>query len=176
MKMVIIQQEGVIGPKATGGETAGAPWAPFDGSLEAIARLNQSGYRVVVTSTGSLLGDGTLDIEAINGGLRRMHDELEGCGGHIVGFFFRPHDDAEACGCHAPEPGLLRQVADRFGIPLEGGPVIAHGLGNARCARAAGARPIRVGSGKTGPADAEIPLYPDLGAAVAALLDDAPCS
>ena len=176
MQIVIIQQEGVIGPKATGGETAGAPWTPFDGSLEAIARLTQSGYRVAVTSTGSPLGDGTLDIEAVNGGLRRMHDELEGYGGHIVGFFFCPHDNPDACDCHSPEPGLLRQVADRFGIPLEGVPVIAHGLGNARCALAAGARPIRVGAGDAGPADADIPLYPDLGAAVAALLDDAPCS
>jgi D-glycero-D-manno-heptose 1,7-bisphosphate phosphatase len=176
MQIVIIQQEGVIGPKATGRETAGTPWAPFDGSLEAIARLNQSGYRVVVTSTGSPLGDGTLDIEAINGGLRRMHDALEGCGGHIVGFFFCPHDDSEACGCHSPEPGLLRQVADRFGVPLEGVAVIAHGLGNARCALAAGARPIRVASGDAEPAEPEIPRYPDLGAAVAALLDDAPCS
>ncbi len=176
MQMVIIQQEGVIGPKAAGGERAGTPWAPFDGSLEAIARLNQSGYRVVVTSTGNPHGDGMLDIEAINGRLRRMHDELEGYGGHIVGFFFCPHDGPEGCDCHSPEPGLLRQVAARFGVPLEGVTVIAHGPGDARCALAAGARPIRVASGDAGPADGEIPLYPDLDAAVAALLDDAPCS
>ncbi|MDP2784541.1 MAG: D-glycero-beta-D-manno-heptose-1,7-bisphosphate 7-phosphatase, partial [Sulfurimicrobium sp.] len=47
MKLIILDRDGVINFDSDQFIKSPAEWKPIPGSLEAIARLNQAGYRVV---------------------------------------------------------------------------------------------------------------------------------
>ena len=50
-KLIILDRDGVINFDSANYIKSPAEWKPIPGSLEAIARLNQAGYRVVVATT-----------------------------------------------------------------------------------------------------------------------------
>jgi HAD superfamily hydrolase (TIGR01662 family) len=56
MKLVILDRDGVINFDSAQFIKSPAEWKPIPGSLEAIAKLNQSGYKVVVATNQSGVG------------------------------------------------------------------------------------------------------------------------
>src|SRR3546814_5244901 len=64
MKIVILDRDGVINEDSPHYVKSVAEWRPISGSLEAIARPCQSGYRVFVVSNHSGLGQGLFDYDA----------------------------------------------------------------------------------------------------------------
>ena len=177
MKIVILERDGVISEDSDGSVRNPAEWIPIPGSLEAIATLNQSGYRVVVTCTKPGLMHGELDIEGITAIHRKMHDELEGVGGHLDGTFFCPHPPSVECGCTNSETGLLNEISDRFGITLNGIPVVCHSRDVIESALSLKASPLRVTNDvgrnrlDTFSGGREVPRFADLKTAVEAILE-----
>ena len=55
MKLVILDRDGVINQDSHTFIKTPDEWEPIPGSLEAIARLNQADYRVVVATNLSLI-------------------------------------------------------------------------------------------------------------------------
>ncbi|NIP72535.1 MAG: D-glycero-beta-D-manno-heptose 1,7-bisphosphate 7-phosphatase [Gammaproteobacteria bacterium] len=148
MKLVILDRDGVINEDSDDYIKSPEEWVPIPGSLEAIARLNQSGYRVVVASNQSGLARGLFDIEALNRIHDKMHRALAEAGGTLEAIFFCPHGPDEGCKCRKPEPGLLEEIAKRLRLNLSGVPAVGDTLRDLEAARAAGARPILVRTGK----------------------------
>ena len=72
MKLVILDRDGVINHDSAEFIKSPDEWVPIPGSLEAIARLNQSGYQVVLATNQSGVGRGLLDIAA----LCAIHDKM----------------------------------------------------------------------------------------------------
>ena len=66
MKLVILDRDGTI--NADSDEYIKSPdeWLPIPGSLEAIARLNQAGYRVTLATNQSGLARGLFDMATLN--------------------------------------------------------------------------------------------------------------
>ena len=126
-------------------------WKPIPGSLEAIARLNQAGYRVVVATNQSGVGRGLFDMATLNAIHDKMHRALAQAGGRIDGIFYCPHAQDADCSCRKPKPGLLEEIARRFNVSLDGVPAIGDSLRDLQAAAAVGAQPILVltGKGKT---------------------------
>ena len=62
-KLIILDRDGVINFDSTQYIKSPAEWKPIPGSLEAIARLNQAGYRVVVATNQSGVGRGLFDMD-----------------------------------------------------------------------------------------------------------------
>ena len=58
MKLVILDRDGVINYDSDQFIKSPDEWKPIPGSLEAIAQLNQAGYRGVVASNQSGIGRG----------------------------------------------------------------------------------------------------------------------
>ena len=56
MKLIILDQAGVISQSSDTLIKTPNEWIPLPGSLEAIARLTHSGYRVVIASNQSGIG------------------------------------------------------------------------------------------------------------------------
>ena len=50
MKLVILDRDGVVNFDSDQYIKAPAEWRPIPGSIEAIARLNQSGFRIAVAT------------------------------------------------------------------------------------------------------------------------------
>ncbi len=127
-KLVILDRDGVI--NADSAEFIKTPdeWIALPGSLEAIARLNQGGYRVVVASNQSGIGRGLFDMSALNAMHTKMHRAAAAVGGRIDAVFFCPHTARDQCDCHKPKPGLLRTIMERFDID----PVVTPFVGDAQ--------------------------------------------
>src|SRR5699024_2474548 len=102
---------------------------------------------------------------------------LADLGTHLDGIFFCPHGPHAGCGCRKPAPGLLDDIARRFGRSIRGVPFIGDSWSDVEAARAAGARPILVATGKSDAArhlgaDASAPaIHDDLASAATALIE-----
>ena len=116
MKLVILDRDGTINVQRDDFIKAPEEWEALPGALEAIARLNHAGWRVVVASNQSGLGRGLFDVVALNAIHAKLHRQVAAVGGRIDAVFFCPHAAGEDCSCRKPAPGLLEQICDRYGV------------------------------------------------------------
>mgnify|MGYP001611192023 CR=1 FL=1 len=175
-KLVILDRDGVINHDSDDYIKSPDEWLPIPGSLEAVARLNRAGYRVVVASNQSGLARGLFDMDTLTRIHDKLHRALAAAGGAVDAIFFCPHGPADHCACRKPQPGLLLDIAARLQTQLVDVPVVGDALRDVQAARAAGARPILVRTGKgawteiQGEGLQDVSVYDDLAAAVDALL------
>jgi len=180
MKLIILDRDGVINEDSDAYIKSPEEFVPLPGSLEAIARLNQAGYRVAVATNQSGVARGLFDLDTLGRIHAKLGQGLAAVGGHIDAIAFCPHGPDDGCDCRKPKPGLLNELADRLGISLEGVPVVGDSLRDLRAAQEVGAEPILVRTGKgertvaAGEGLDEIPVYADLAAVVEALLRGEP--
>lgn len=175
MKLIILDRDGVINHDSDQYIKSPAEWRPIPGSLEAIARLNQWGWRVVVASNQSGIGRGLFGMDTLNAIHDKMIKALAQAGGRLDAIFFCPHAADSTCECRKPKPGMLLQIAERFNVGLAGVPVVGDSLRDLQAAVAAGCAPYLVltGKGEKTKDDPALPpqtrIYPDLAALVAEL-------
>ncbi len=148
MKLVILDRDGVINLDSDQYIKSPEEWKPIAGSLEAIARFTQAGFRVVIATNQSGLGRGLFDMATLNAMHDKMHKAVNQLGGRIDAVFFCPHAQDAGCACRKPRPGMLLEIAERFNVPLAGVPAIGDSLRDLEAASAAGARPVLVLTGK----------------------------
>jgi len=170
MKLVILDRDGTINHDSEHYIKSLDEWRPLKGSLEAIARLTQAGYRIVVATNQSGIARGLFSTRA----LFDIHDALQRAtaqaGGRIDAFFFCPHAADAGCQCRKPQPGMLLEVARRFNVALKDTYMVGDALRDVQAAAAAGARPVLVltGQGQKTQAESDLPpgtqVFPDLAA------------
>jgi D-glycero-D-manno-heptose 1,7-bisphosphate phosphatase len=148
MKLVILDRDGVINYDSDQFIKSPDEWKPIPGSLEAIAQLNQAGYRVVVASNQSGIGRGLFDMAMLNTIHAKMHKALAQAGGRIDAVFFCPHPADSQCECRKPKAGMFREIAQRYHMDLTGVAAIGDALRDIEVARSVGALPILVKTGK----------------------------
>jgi D-glycero-D-manno-heptose 1,7-bisphosphate phosphatase len=147
MKLVILDRDGTINQGHGDYVTSADEWQPLPGALEAIAQLNHAGFHVVVVSNQSGLGRGLFDVDALNAMHTKLHKQLAAAGGRVDAIFYCPHGPEEVCTCRMPQPGLLLQIAERYGIELQGVPMAGDRVRDLQAAVAAGCEPHLVLSG-----------------------------
>jgi len=148
MKLVILDRDGVINQDSAAYIKSPREWKPIPGSLEAIARLTQADYDVVVATNQSGVGRGLFEMATLNAIHDKMHRAVGQAGGRIHAVFYCPHAQEANCGCRKPKPGLLEEIGRRFGTSLAGVPSIGDSLRDLQAAVAVGAQPILVLTGK----------------------------
>lgn len=177
MKLIILDRDGVINYDSPAFIKTPEEWKPIPGSLGAIARLTQMGYRVVVATNQSGIGRGLLDMAALNAINDKMWKAANQAGGRIDVMFFCPHTCADKCDCRKPAVGMFKEIAQRFGLGLTGVLAIGDSLRDLQAAAAVGATPVLVltGKGEKTKAAGGLPentrIFPDLAAAVNALAE-----
>ncbi|NOX75408.1 MAG: D-glycero-beta-D-manno-heptose 1,7-bisphosphate 7-phosphatase [Gammaproteobacteria bacterium] len=178
MRLVILDRDGVINEDSDDFIKSPDEFVPLPGSLNAIARLKQAGFTVAVATNQSGLARGLFDQNTLEAMHRKLQDLLAERSAHIDGIFHCPHGPDQGCDCRKPKPGLLKQISARFSLPLAGVPVIGDSLRDLEAARAVGARPMLVRSGKgqrtlaRGEGLEGVPVFDDLAAAVESLLKE----
>lgn len=148
MKLVILDRDGVINHDSDQFIKSPDEWKPIPGSLEAIARLNQAGFKVVVASNQSGLGRGLFCMDTLNRIHAKMHKMVAMAGGRIDAVFLCPHAADAECQCRKPQAGLFREIAERYHTDLTGVPAVGDALRDIQAALEVGARPILVRTGK----------------------------
>jgi D-glycero-D-manno-heptose 1,7-bisphosphate phosphatase len=148
VKLVILDRDGTINQDSDQYIKSPAEWKPIPGSLEAIARLTQGGWRCVVATNQSGIARGLFDMQTLNAIHAEMHRQVNQAGGRIDGIFFCPHEADSNCECRKPRPGLLREIGSRMDASLKGVPMIGDALRDLQAAAAVGAKPYLVLTGK----------------------------
>ena len=174
MKLAILDRDGTLNACSEDYVTAADQWTAEPGALEAIARLNHAGWHVAVATNQPGLGRGLLDVVALNAIHAKMHRQLAAVGGRIDAVFYCPHVPDDACGCRMPEPGLLEQIADRYGLEHHDVQVVGSHPDMLRAGAALGAQlhlictghSAHLAPGRSLPADvpASVQLHASLGA------------
>jgi D-glycero-D-manno-heptose 1,7-bisphosphate phosphatase len=176
--LVILDRDGVINQDSPDFIKSPDEWIAIPGSLKAIARLNQAGYRVVVATNQSGLARGLFTLDDLHQIHNKMLKQLAEVGGTVEAIFFCPHSQEDECTCRKPRPGLFQDIAARLGISLSGVTAIGDSLRDLQAAIASGAKPILVltGKGKRTINDleglGEVAVYEDLASVVENLLND----
>jgi D-glycero-D-manno-heptose 1,7-bisphosphate phosphatase len=171
MKLVILDRDGVINYDSDQFIKTPDEWRPIPGSLAAIARLNQWGYRVVVATNQSGIGRGLFEMDMLNCIHDKMMKSAIQAGGRIDAIFFCPHTSTDECQCRKPKSGMLKEIAARYNLDLTGVPLVGDSLRDLQAAVAMRAQPILVLTGKGAKTadDPELPsstlVFPDLAAA-----------
>lgn len=177
MKLVILDRDGVINQDSDDYIKSVDEWIPINGSLEAIARLNQAGYQVLVATNQSGIGRGYYDLFMLNAMHQKMHKLLAKLGAHVDAILFCPHTPEDRCRCRKPGTGMYEEIANRWGISLAGIAVVGDSRRDLEPAISMGARPILVKTGKGSKTisnlkniGAKVEIYEDLAKAVEGLL------
>ena len=176
MKLVILDRDGVINYDSEHFIKSPAEWKPLPGSLEAIAKLTQAGYRVVVATNQSGIGRGLFDMDTLNAMHNKMHRAVQTLGGRIDAVFYCPHSADSNCECRKPRPGMLQRIGGCFNTDLAGVPAVGDSLRDLVAAAAVGAEPMLVltGKGERTHASETLPegtlVFADLAAAVEHIL------
>jgi D-glycero-D-manno-heptose 1,7-bisphosphate phosphatase len=171
MKLVILDRDGVINHDSDQYIKSPDEWRPIPGSLSAIARLNQAGYRVVVATNQSGVGRGLFEMDTLNAIHDKLTKALALAGGHIDAIFFCPHTTADNCECRKPKTGMFHEISTRFNVSLTNVPAIGDSLRDLQAAAAMGAQPMLVltGKGNKTKVDPDLPpgtlIFTDLAAA-----------
>ena len=179
MKLVILDRDGVINFDSDQFIKSPREWNPIPGSLEAIAQLNQAGYRVVVATNQSGVGRGLFDMATLNSIHAKMHKQVNLAGGRIDAVFLCPHAADSRCNCRKPKSGLFHDIAERFHVELRNVYAVGDALRDVQAAISAGARPLLVKTGKGmrtlegGQLPAVVPVFDNLAQAAVAIISEA---
>ena len=147
-KLVILGRDGILNQYREGHVTEPDEWTPVPGALEAVARINHAGWHTVVATNQSGIGRGMIDMAVVNAVHVRMNQLLQAQGGRLDAVFFCPHTPEDGCDCRKPKPGLMLDIAHRYGVSLAQVPMVGDTLRDLQAARAAGCEPHLVLSGR----------------------------
>ena len=148
MKLVILDRDGVINQDSANFIKNPNEWIAIPGSLEAIALLNQSGFRVVVATNQSGVSRGLFDMATLNSIHDKMHRELAVVGGRIDAVFYCPHSADDNCNCRKPKTGMIKEIGKRFSVDLSQVYGVGDALRDLQAFADASCQPILVRTGK----------------------------
>jgi len=138
------------------------------GAAEALRRLQDAGFAVVVVSNQSGIARGLYgeaDYRAVDA---RMRELLRAYGVEVAGSYHCPHhpDFTGACDCRKPAPGLFRQAIEELELDAGRSWLIGDRLRDVEAASSLGAGAILVrtgyGAGEAGRAPAGVHVTADL--------------
>jgi D-glycero-D-manno-heptose 1,7-bisphosphate phosphatase len=178
MKLIILDRDGVINHDSSAFIKSPAEWIPIPGSLEAIARLNQAGYRVVIASNQSGIARELFDMSTLNAIHQKMHGAAQLVGADIDAIFFCPHAAIDNCDCRKPKAGMFEEISKRFKLSLKGVPTVGDSLRDLQAGFISGCLPYLVLTGKgensigclAGGLPPGTQVFPDLAAMVTTFL------
>ncbi|MBA3696936.1 MAG: D-glycero-beta-D-manno-heptose 1,7-bisphosphate 7-phosphatase [Methylotenera sp.] len=148
MKLVILDRDGVLNQDSANFIKTPNEWIPIPGSLEAVALLNQSGFRIVVATNQSGVSRGLFDMATLNSIHDKMHREMAQVGGRTDAVFYCPHAADDHCSCRKPKTGMIEDIGKRFSVELSEVPAVGDSLRDLQAFANAGCQPILVRTGK----------------------------
>lgn len=176
-RLVVLDRDGVINADSPQHIKSADEWRALPGSIEAIARLWHSGWTVTIATNQSGIGRGLFTVADLHKIHAKLARELSVHGAEIAGVFFCPHAPDDDCECRKPRTGLLRSIASRFNVALDGVPVIGDSERDLQAAADVGARPmlVRTGNGEQYVEqfrDRGVEVYDSLAEAANVLIDE----
>ncbi len=147
-KLIVLDRDGVINYDSDNYIKTVDEWIPLPGSMEAIGKLTQAGYKIAVATNQSGISRGYFSIETLNA----MHDKMIKLaaehGGKFEHIAYCPHGPDDHCDCRKPLPGLIHQIESALGVSAKDGYMVGDSLRDLEAGVAAGLKPVLVKTGK----------------------------
>lgn len=178
MKTIVLDRDGVINEDSDNYIKSVEEFLPIPGSIEAIVKLSEAGFRVVVATNQSGIARGFFDEHVLSDMHHKLCSMVEDAGGKIDGIFYCPHSPDDKCECRKPKTGMLQQIEYEFGDTLSHSFFIGDSLKDLEAALAFDCKPVLVRTGKgidtekalVGLSLPSIPVFDNLAIAVKELL------
>ncbi len=90
----------------------------YEESYEAIKKLNDAGYLVILATNQSGVARGIVqesNVKLIN---KMIMDDFKSRGAQIIDAYYCPHPVDGGCHCRKPNPGMLEMASEKHGIDL----------------------------------------------------------
>lgn len=176
-QLLILDRDGVINEDSDAYIKSLDEWRPIPGSIEAMGRLYQAGYRLCIATNQSGLARGLFQLQDLEQMHQRLAELLRPWQAEIDHIFFCPHGPEAGCDCRKPKPGLFTQIKAHYGQSLEGVYAVGDSERDLIAARLSGARPVLVLTGKgrktqTKAQLSDVPVFENLLAFSQALLSN----
>jgi D-glycero-D-manno-heptose 1,7-bisphosphate phosphatase len=146
-ELVYYKEQGIVDSPFTVEQFKPLPWAG-----DAIKKLSEAGYKVVIVSNQPGIAKGHLSEETFRGIVEKMREELAKKEAFIDGeYYCFHHPEAKVerlkanCECRKPSPGLLFQATKELNIDLSQSWMIGDGLTDVKAGKNAGCRTILLG-------------------------------
>ena len=140
----------------------------IDGSIEAIKKLNQAGYKVVIISNQSGIARGMVTENAIHHVDKTLHKHILNGGAHLDGIYFCPHHPEhglhpykKSCECRKPHPGLIKKAEHDLKIDLSMSFMIGDKATDIEAGQKAGVKTVLVLTGRGPEEKSKIKEKPD---------------
>lgn len=156
-KLIILDRDGVINQDSDNYIKSVAEFIPIPGSIDAIVRLCQANYTVLVATNQSGISRQFFTLETLEAMHQKLQSLLAPSGAKIERFYFCPHGPDDHCDCRKPKPGMIQQIAKDFFTnpddknqvqPLSNVFVVGDSLRDLEAGNAAGAKIALVKTGK----------------------------
>lgn len=119
-KFIFIDRDGTTNVKPKKAEYICKPedfiW--IDGAKEAIKKLNDEGYFIILVSNQAGIARGAMTEDDFRRVQKKMEDDLKSIGAHIDVVYHCPHGWDEDCDCRKPKPGMLYKAQKDYSIDL----------------------------------------------------------
>lgn len=125
------------------------------GSIEAIKKLNEAGYKVVVITNQAGVARGLITEDMLQTIDKTLHKWILNGGAHLDGIYYCPHHPEhgvypykQVCECRKPHPGLIKRAHRDLDIDLSQSFMIGDKATDVEAGRSAGTKTVFVLSGR----------------------------
>jgi len=178
MKLVILDRDGVINQDSDNFIKTVDEFIPLPGSVEAIAKLKQAGYKVYIATNQSGIHRGFYTVKTLHAMHKKLAALLTEFDVEIDGIEYCPHGPDDDCDCRKPKAGMYLSIAKQLGLSdYSDILVVGDSLRDLQAAQTINAKPhlVRTGKGERTIQKGEgldgIPVYNDLSHFVNELLE-----
>lgn len=148
MKLLILDRDGVINADSDAYIKSVKEWHPLPGSIAAIAQLSKAGWTVAVATNQSGIARGYYTLATLDAMHERLRSLVAEEGGEVGLIVYCPHGPDDGCDCRKPKPGLLKTIAEHYGVSLTNVWFVGDSLGDLEAAKAVDSQPVLVKTGK----------------------------
>lgn len=138
---IFLDRDGTINRRPGRGEYITEPdqLAFLPGALDAMRRLTEAGYRIIIVSNQAGIGRGMMTEAQLTAVNDRLTQEAQAAGAMIDAIYHCPHHWDDDCACRKPRPGMLFAAQRAFHLDLTRTLFIGDDPRDGQAAAAAGA-------------------------------------
>jgi len=174
-KAIFLDRDGTLNPDP-GYISDPADFNLYPGVAEALAKLQQAGYLLILITNQSGISRGLITGEQLNAIHAKLQSLLEQAGCRLDAIYHCPHhpdfpavDGLAECNCRKPRPGMIQKAIAEYNIVAAESFMIGDRSSDIKIALATGVSPLFIG-----PAPHEsfplVPAFESLGAAATYIL------
>ena len=88
------------------------------GALQALAKLKEAGYRIILISNQAGIGRGVMTEDQLSAINEKLRADAAAAGGAIDAIYVCPHHWEDDCACRKPKPGMMHIAQRDFHLDL----------------------------------------------------------